>query len=391
MKSSTSKIGMNGRHNKTKSQPGSPTIEYAKTPPPSHSLATVPEDGHTTATVTRCDNRYDLEIPPTNSEFGPQHSNGGRTVSLSSDQQPHRNKTISSPSPLLYSNTPQNGIRPLEAVTDLGKSFDSSESSTPRTSCIITEALYFWEAARYMEGIQGADPTKTANTARTTRAYLRETPSTNSSSTPTYTNNRVNPHISIISPSSPQHQLANPNPSYLNDSNHPTHHPSHQHALRSTAAASPPDKVFDRKSTDGANHADLWFEGRKRTLAKTWMLNSASGWIRRPEAEFEKWLIRTSIFFSTLDLGYDDDDDDNEDDDDDDDSPTALYHKIRLRCTAEVHYPFGLIPVSITTDAFETVSLLSPPPSPLLPSQRHYTTLVTLWQVTPAPTLGNIT
>ncbi|SAL96563.1 hypothetical protein [Absidia glauca] len=65
-------------------------------------------------------------------------------------------------------------------------------------------------------------------------------------------------------------------------------------------------------------------------------------------------LIRTNIFFSTLDLGYDDDDDDNEDDDDDDDSPTALYHKIRLRCTAEVHYPFGLIPVSITTDAFET-------------------------------------
>ncbi|SAL96731.1 hypothetical protein [Absidia glauca] len=103
-----------------------------------------------------------------------------------------------------------------------------------------------------------------------------------------------------------------------------------------------------------------------------------------------KRLIRTSIFFSTLDLGYDDDDDDNEDDDDDDDSPTALYHKIRLRCTAEVHYPFGLIPVSITTDAFETVSLLSPPPSPLLHSQRHYTTLVTLWQVTPAPTLGNI-
>ncbi|SAM03346.1 hypothetical protein [Absidia glauca] len=114
---------------------GSPTIEYAKTPPPSHSLATVLEDGHTTATVTRCDNQYDLEIPPTNSEFGPQHSNGGRTVSLSSDQQPHRNKTISSPSPLLYSNTLQNGIRPLEAVTDLGKSFDSSESSTPRTSC----------------------------------------------------------------------------------------------------------------------------------------------------------------------------------------------------------------------------------------------------------------
>jgi hypothetical protein len=38
----------------------------------------------------------------------------------------------------------------------------------------------------------------------------------------------------------------------------------------------------------------------------------------------------TNIFFSTLDLGYDDDDDDNEDDDDDDDSPTALYHKIRL-------------------------------------------------------------
>ncbi|SAM04561.1 hypothetical protein [Absidia glauca] len=41
-------------------------------------------------------------------------------------------------------------------------------------------------------------------------------------------------------------------------------------------------------------------------------------------------LTMTNIFFSTLDLGYDDDDDDNEDDDDDDDSPTALYHKIRL-------------------------------------------------------------
>jgi hypothetical protein len=38
----------------------------------------------------------------------------------------------------------------------------------------------------------------------------------------------------------------------------------------------------------------------------------------------------TNIFFSTLDLGYDDDDDDNEDDDDDDGLPTALYHKIRL-------------------------------------------------------------
>jgi hypothetical protein len=38
----------------------------------------------------------------------------------------------------------------------------------------------------------------------------------------------------------------------------------------------------------------------------------------------------TNIFFSTLDLGYDDDDDSNEEDDDDDDSPTALYHKIRL-------------------------------------------------------------
>ncbi|SAM04848.1 hypothetical protein [Absidia glauca] len=74
----------------------------------------------------------------------------------------------------------------------------------------------------------------------------------------------------------------------------------------------------------------------------------------------------TNIFFSTLDLGYDDDDDDNEDDDDDDDddSPTALYHKIRL--------------------------LLSRPPSPILHSQRYYTTLVTAWQVTPAPPLRHM-
>jgi hypothetical protein len=38
----------------------------------------------------------------------------------------------------------------------------------------------------------------------------------------------------------------------------------------------------------------------------------------------------TNLFFSTLDLVYDDDEDDDEDNDDDNDWPTALYHKIRL-------------------------------------------------------------